>query len=337
MAELSPARKKIRLLKAYLRGNPIWCSWQVTYACNFRCSHCSYWQEEVNFSRELREKETNLDDFRLGAATLGELGSLMVNLAGGEPFLRKDFAEIVSVVAEQHFPMVTTNGWLIDEAKANEVWEAGLWGASVSLDFHDPGAHDENRGMRGATERAKRAIEILSRTRKRPFQRVNLMCVLNQRNLGEVEELIRFAAKNNAYFMIQPYTPVKNGSEEHIPSDKASAHLLALKKRYRNFLSNPYFLGSFDRFYAESGISGCKAGRAFFNIDNFMNVQKCVEFRQEPVGNLRDLSSNDMVSRLRNEHQRNTCGACWYNCRGEVEVLYSLRGLVASLPTLLRH
>jgi MoaA/NifB/PqqE/SkfB family radical SAM enzyme len=337
MSELSPARKKARLLKAYLVGSPIWCSWQPTYACNFRCSFCSYWQEDVNFSREARAREATLDDFRLGAAKLAQLGSLMINLAGGEPFLRQDFSEIVSAVAVHHFPMVTTNGWLVTEQNAKEVWDAGLWGASVSLDFLSAAAHDENRGMRGAAERAKRALAILSCTRRRPFQRVNLMCVLNRRNLEEVEDLIRFAAGHGAYFMIQPYTPLKNGSDEHIPAYKASAHLLGLKRRYRNFLSNPLFLGNFDHFYAEKGIQGCKAGRAFFNIDNFMNVQKCVEFRHEPIGNLRDLSPRDMVRRLRREHRRNACSACWYNCRGEVEVLYSIRGLLSSLPTLLRH
>jgi MoaA/NifB/PqqE/SkfB family radical SAM enzyme len=337
MPELSPARKKARLLKAYLAGRPIWCSWQVTYACNFRCSFCSYWQEEVNFSREARSREASVDDFRLGAAKLGQLGSLMINLAGGEPLLRKDLAEIVSTVAAEHFPMLTTNGWLVTEQNAKEVWDAGLWGASVSLDFNSAEAHDENRGMRGATERAKRAIAILSGTRKRPFQRVNLMCVLNNRNLAELEQLIRFAAEHDACFMIQPYTTLKNGNEEHVPEYKTSAHLLELRKRYRNFLSNRFFLGNFDRFYAENGISGCKAGRAFFNIDNFMNVQKCVEFRHEPIGNLRDLSPEEMVRGLHREHGRNTCRACWYNCRGEIEVLYSVRGLMASLPTLLRH
>jgi hypothetical protein len=38
--------------------------------------------------------------------------------------------------------------------------------------------------------------------------------------------------------------------------------------------------------------------------------------------------------RLRHAGRDNACGDCWYNCRGEVESLYSLRSLLASLPTL---
>ena len=326
-----------RLFSAYLKGYPILVSWQVTYACNFHCSFCSYWKEEVNFSPEARAREASLADFRMGAEKLGELGSLIITLAGGEPLLRPDFPEIIASLAERHFPLATTNGWLVTEEKAKAMWEAGLQGISVSLDFNDTAAHDENRGMRGAGERARRAIQILSRARTRPGQRVNLMCVLNQRNLDEVEELIRFAAEHHASFMIQPYASIKNGNVTPVPEQPASRRLLELKKRYRNFLSTRNFLERFDRFYAERGIDGCRAGRAFFNIDGFLNVQKCVEFRQEPIGNLRELDPHEMVRRLREAHRRNACKACWYNCRGEVEGLYSLHGLAAAVPALLRH
>jgi MoaA/NifB/PqqE/SkfB family radical SAM enzyme len=335
MPELSPLRKKLRLLRAYLSGNPIWVCWQVTYACNFRCTFCSYWQDEVNFSPEARAREATVEDFRMGADKLGRLGSLMVNLSGGEPFLRRDFPEIVATVARQHFPLATTNGWLIDEQNARAVWQSGLWGISVSLDFSDAAAHDGNRGVRGAAELARRAVRILGQTRTRPYQRVNVLCVLNNRNLDQIEELIRFAAANDAFFMVQPYASIKNGNESPTPQSEVCGHLLQLKRRHRNFLSNPYFLARFDRFYAERGIAGCKAGRAFFNIDSFLQVQKCVEFRQEPVGDLRQLTPEEMVRRLRQEHSHNACKACWYNCRGEVEALYSARGFLASLPTLL--
>jgi MoaA/NifB/PqqE/SkfB family radical SAM enzyme len=337
MAELSPARKKARLVKSYLTGKPIWASWQVTYACTFRCAGCSSWQEEVNFSAEALRREASLDDFRLGSAKLAEIGSLMINLAGGEPLLRRDLAEIVSIVAESHFPMITTNGWLANAQNASALWDAGLWGASVSLDFDDPEAHDDQRGRRGAAERARQALQILSRTRKRPYQRVNLMCVLNNRNLGEVEDLIRFAAENNAYFMIQPYAPLKNGNQDLMPMYPASEHLLALRQRYRNFLSNPGFLQQFDAFYHRHGIGGCKAGRVSLNIDNFLNVQKCLEHRDQIVGNLRDLTAPQMLALLNEEHRRNRCDQCWYCCRGEVEMLYSAKGLLAALPTMLYH
>jgi hypothetical protein len=73
-----------------------------------------------------------------------------------------------------------------------------------------------------------------------------------------------------------------------------------------------------------------------FNIDNRMVVSKCVEFNEsEPVGNLRSDSMHQVLTNLRAAHAANTCSACWYSCRGEVEVLYSARGFANSVPSLL--
>jgi MoaA/NifB/PqqE/SkfB family radical SAM enzyme len=340
LTPLAPARKKARLLRAYLAGRPIWCSWQVTYVCNFRCSFCDYWKEEVNYSVEARAREATLDDFRIGAAKLGELGSLMISMAGGEPLMRRDLAEITATTAEWHFPFITTNGWLVNEQRARELWDAGLWGASVSLDFAGQSAgcdrHDENRGVRGAADRARHAVQVLSRTRTRRYQRVNVMCVLSGRNIQDIEPLIRFAAENDASFMVQPFAEFKHGKVEPPAVGDVSAYLLALKRRYRNFASSRAFLAGFNQFYRGHGIPGCKAGQAFFNIDTHLNVQKCVEFREQSIGNLRDLSTPGMIERLQLEHRRNACRACWYNCRGEIEVRYTPEGLLKAVPTLLR-
>ena len=84
------------------------------------------------------------------------------------------------------------------------------------------------------------------------------------------------------------------------------------------------------------GIDGCIAGKAMFNVDNRMVVSKCVEFNEEePCGNLRTDSMEDVLDRLRGAHARNTCTACWYSCRGEVEVLYTPRGFFNSMHSFL--
>ncbi|MCX5649386.1 MAG: radical SAM protein, partial [Planctomycetota bacterium] len=125
--QLSPSEKKVRLLRAYVARRPVWCAWQVTYRCNFRCRICSYWQEPHS-----RDEELSVADFARGAANLACSGSLLVNLAGGEPLLRPDLAEIVRALAQWHFPLLTTNGWRLQTETARRLWQAGLWGASVS-------------------------------------------------------------------------------------------------------------------------------------------------------------------------------------------------------------
>lgn len=323
--------KKLQLARAYFTGSPVWCAWQVNYRCNFRCSFCHYWIDPMG-----DQPETTPDQFSHGAEKLAALGSLMISLAGGEPFIRHDIPDIVSRLARWHFPFVTTNGWFITRELARELWTAGLWGASVSIDYADAKKHDAKRGMPGCFEKALAAIEHLSATRTRPHQRVNWMCVLMEDNLDQIEPMIRMAAQRGAYFMVQPYGVRKTGSTRYLHDKDAgvSAHLLKLRARYPNFLSNPYFLSRFDD-ALNGGVGGCKAGRGFFNIDSTGDIAVCVEERAHPVANLFQHSAREIVRRLRGDDTPRTCTACWYNCRGEVESLYNPVGVIKSLPTLL--
>ena len=282
------------------------------------------------------QPELAVSDFRRGSKKLSELGAILISLAGGEPLVRPDIVDIVHAVAEWHFPFITTNGWFSTPDLAADLFAAGLWGVSVSLDYADAERHDRRRGMPGAFERALAAIEQFSAARQFEWQRVNWMAVLMEDNLDDIETMIRMADERNAYFMVQPYGVRKTGATRFVHANDAgvSQHLLALRKKYRNFLSNPYFLSRFDA-ALNGGVPGCRAGRGFFSIDSTGDIAICVEERDHPVANLFEHSAQEIVQRLRNDKTAQTCTACWYNCRGEIESLYDPWGVSMSLPTLL--
>ncbi len=327
---ISPIEKKWRLLRAWAGGHPIWCAWQVTYRCNFRCSFCHYWALGAS-----EADEPPVADYAEGARKLAQMGTLLISLAGGEPLLRTDVPEIIEAVGRYHFPFLTTNGWLVTPSVARDLMRAGLWGASVSIDYASHDRHDERRGMVGSAEQAWRAVELLSAARVHPWQRVNVIAVLMDDNIDQIEPLLAMAAEREAYFMVQPYGRLKTGSAAYAHNGGPVApRLLALRRRYRNFLSNPYYLGRFDAFY-HGGVPDCRAGRAFFNIDETGDVAVCVERRGRPVANLFRDDMRVIRRRLRSAADPNSCRDCWYNCRGEVESLYNPVGLAMSLPTLL--
>ncbi len=279
--------------------------------------------------------EQTLEQFEYGARQLARVGSMFISLAGGEPLLRDDIVDIAKIINQWHLGFITTNGYLMTPELANDLYAAGLWGVSVSIDYADPTKHNRRRGMKDAFERAVDALGYLARAKRKAWQRINLMAVLMHDNIDEIESLIKLAAEFNAYFMVQPYCVLKTGDIRFVCKDKhISKYLLELRKRYPNMLSNPYFLSQFDN-ALNGGVAGCKAGRAFFNIDSIGNISICVEKRNTPSGNLYSDDIIEIFARMKQASKRNKCQACWYNCRGEVESLYNLYGLIRSLPTYL--
>ena len=325
----TPFRRKLGIAKSYFLRRQFWLAWQVTYRCNFRCRFCNYWTDKYPSEGELTPEQ-----FAEGAEKLYKIGNMMISLAGGEPLLRRDLPEIVEALARHHLPMITTNGWLAAEDLARDLWKRGLYGVSISIDFADSRLHDRDRGVEGAYERAVGALDIFSRTRTETRQKVNLMAVLRRDNLAEMEKLILLAKQHDAYFMVQPYCSMKTGDESFTPRDHVSKTLVGLKKKHWNFLSNTVFLERFDE-ALNGGVPGCLAGRLFFNIDHRGDIAKCVEDMDNPIGNILTSSVEEIKTGLQKAHEENTCKACWYNCRGEVEVMYSPRGLLTSISKVL--
>ena len=323
----SPWGHRLGLLRSFLGGSPLWCAWQVTYRCRMRCRFCDYWRLRAPASEELSPA-----DFARGADNLGRLGTLMISLAGGEPLLRDDLEDVVAAVARRHITFFTTSGFGLTEERARALWQAGLWGASVSIDYADAARHDAARGCPGAFDGARRALTALSETRTAWHQQVNLMAVLMHDNLDDLDALAELALRHRANLMVQPYGVRKTGSRAHLPEPPVSARLLQLKRRWPNFLSNRWFLTRFD-VHLNGGVPNCAAGVRFFNIDHRGRVSPCVETMDRAVGSVLDDPAPVLVRRLRRSDVRAACRDCWYNCRGETEALYSIRGFIEGLPT----
>jgi MoaA/NifB/PqqE/SkfB family radical SAM enzyme len=278
------------------------------------------------------DEELDLAGCARVAEALSGAGALLVSLTGGEPFLRADLAEIVRIVAVHHYPLLTTHGWLVTREKARAVWAAGLEGATVRLHHALPGRHDEAAGLPRAHARALEAVAAFAAERPRGTQRVNVKVrVWSVDDLDGLEALLRTAAERGASVTVEPGFPL-GGKETGL-----SARLLALKGQHRNLRSSARYLARFDEALA-SGVGGCQAGRAFVNVDHRGRISKCVEFQGEGdrVGDLTREGWSQVGPRLRGVSDANTCRSCWYSSRGEIEGLYSARGLVAALPALVR-
>jgi MoaA/NifB/PqqE/SkfB family radical SAM enzyme len=296
----------------------IHCNLQVTYRCNFRCQICDFWKQTHHKSQEL-----SVDDVRVIGRKLGRFGTLIVSLAGGEPLMREDLAEIITILNKaNHFPILITNGWFVDESRAREILQAGLQEISVSVDYADPAKHDRQRGKAGAWDRAIEALEILNRCRTNKRNRVHMISVLMDDNLDQIEELIKLSRRLGVTYMVNLYSSNRGTKAPRLPGTPVTEQLLALKRAYPEFITLTSYIENFDRAIAAGGIGDCQTGRLLMNVDNYGNVARCTETLDRPVGCILTDDAKAIRRRLLEAQQSGHCAQCWTSCRGFAECMY---------------
>lgn len=313
--ELHYQYRSMRLVFGFMAGRFIHCNLQVTYRCNFKCQICDFWKDCHAAGEEL-----SVADIRAIGAKLNKLGTLIISLAGGEPLMREDLGDIIRALnAENHFPILITNGWFVDDARAKELLGAGLQEISVSVDYADPKKHDAQRGMEGAWNRAVKALELLNRNRTDRRNRVHMITVLMDDNLADIEPLIKMSRDLGVTYMVNLYSWNRGSKRRRLPHEKVAGYLLGLKRQYPEFVSLTTYIENLDRAIEDGGIGDCQTGRLLMNIDNRGNVCRCTETVKEPVGNILKEDVMAIRERLREVQETRPCNQCWTSCRGFAE------------------
>ena len=315
--ELHYQYRCLRLAAGMVGRRLIHCNLQVTYRCNFQCRICDFWKPMYDKSHEL-----SLADVRIIGEKLNRLGTLIISLAGGEPLIREDLPEIIRILNQaNHFPVLITNGWYVDEPFGRAILQAGLQEISVSVDYATPAKHDAQRGREGAWDRAIRALEILHRHRPDHRNRVHMISVLMDDNIDEVEPMIRIARELGVTYMINLYSWNRGTKAFRLPRGGVTRRLLELKRKYPEFVTLTSYIERFDRALATGGIGDCQTGRLLLNVDRHGNVARCTETLDEPVGNLLTGDVRAIRDRLIQVQKASTCAQCWTSCRGFAECI----------------
>ncbi len=164
----------------------------INSICNMKCEHCFYWKE-LNQKTDLTFEEL--------VALSEELGKIeTLNLSGGEPFIRKEFADICrqfirhNGVREIYVP---TNGYFTDrtiESLKGVLKESSLKeiGVEISLDGM-PEFHDEFRKTRYAFHRAMETYDAMAELQKTdPRLQIYSISTATESNMEEIRQLTTF-------------------------------------------------------------------------------------------------------------------------------------------------
>jgi MoaA/NifB/PqqE/SkfB family radical SAM enzyme len=164
----------------------------INSICNMKCEHCFYWR-----SLNQRDDLTKEEIFEL-SRSLGRIENL--NLSGGEPFLRKEFAEICRQFIRHNGVRqiyVPTNGYYTDKTLKQitstlEEESLELFVVELSLDGM-PEFHDTFRVAKGAFKRAMETYDALVELRERdPRLRIHSISTATDRNMSEIRRLTTY-------------------------------------------------------------------------------------------------------------------------------------------------
>ena len=119
----------------------------VTDRCFLPCLHCDIW----------KNKTPDLEG-AIWSKLIDELGQWCapagMNFVGGEPLLRKDLEALMGQAVRAGFEVsFNTNGWLVSDARARAISEAGVSVAYVSLDGMNRPTVDHSRGREGSFDK----------------------------------------------------------------------------------------------------------------------------------------------------------------------------------------
>jgi len=204
-------RKLSSLAKNYVFSRPFYASLDITNNCNLKCEGCDF---PLLLEQKKLGKDLPLEGIVARIEAMNHtFGSMVVVLAGFEPTMRKDLANIINSVSQHNYAGIVTNGTLIDRETASSYWGAGLTFASVSMPaFDDERFKEITQVTRYGVFDVRRAIETLVETAPR-FGRVAITVTIdNNSTPEELEQIAAYGKKVGAGVSFQPYSSSKPAS-----------------------------------------------------------------------------------------------------------------------------
>lgn len=195
-----PVRSTMSLAKAVLtKNNPVYVQFYITARCNLTCIQCNIRYANADV------REVTLEEIKRIAENFAKMNVSMILLTGGEPFTRADLPEIIREFDSRGIHVrMQTNGLASKEA-IHKAIEYGGRDISISLDsIHPPTQDAINGGFVRSWHKALQAMAYFSEYLPPKNSFASLGCVLQRKNLSDIEDVIRFGSKIGWFTSLVP-------------------------------------------------------------------------------------------------------------------------------------
>lgn len=328
----------------------------ITNRCNLRCDHCFIYGDFDHSEADPRYQGTELSLPQIVQMTKSLRGRLgMVSLTGGEPFLRRDIAEVVGAYTRHggaRIVAISTHGHYLDRMQQFvqrflRETDAHLY---LMFSFDGPEAiHDANRGLEGAfqkTAAAARHFLSLSEPRVEVAATVSVFNQPTDAMVGLLHYLRDELGVNAITTSATRGAPVEEGGgvtfnaachrelNELIAQWTREGSMRPFAKFQSTDLMNARGMVSRQRveqtLAQDRYISPCTAGRVMAVVHANGTVYPC-EMLDKPLGNLLDVDM-DLPALMRagqakdvQRFIRDSKCFCSYECAWSLNVLFEPR------------
>ena len=137
----------------FIKNNPIYLTYFVTNKCNLKCQHCFYWK-----NLNLKKRELTLEEIDKFSKNLKDI--LVLNITGGEPFLRKDLPDLIKTFYINKKPIIltiNTNGFLTNKIISDTEKILSFYKLPLIIEISLDGIkedHDKVRYVEGAFDKS---------------------------------------------------------------------------------------------------------------------------------------------------------------------------------------
>lgn len=332
-------------LRTALNNKPTYLFFTVTSRCNAFCDFCWNWRNVADagkFSKPgapVKRDELSLDEIERLTKKLPDM--LVVNLFGGEPFLRSDLYEIMRlfiVNSRAKYISIPTNGYysekiLEDISKISAEFPQTFFKILISID--GPGIeHDKLRklknGYANAIETSKKMAEL--RTQRK---NLSLSCNINYNSITQnfiesfVKDMMDLKYYDSIYADLIRGDDLVDRSLLNVDLQKFD-EIQNLLKKYNLNSNNPFsplhkaieqktsdtIKKSLSR--PQNRVFKCYAGKKILLLTDIGDVYACEHLLNKKMGNIRDheydlnaLLESSTARAIRSSIEKKECNCHW--------------------------
>ncbi len=256
----------------------------VTYQCNSRCRMCNIWRK--NLISDLKADVYNKIPSDLSN----------INITGGEPFLRSDLEEVLTVISKtspKAAIIISSNGFATDLIieRAKRIRKIiPSFGIAISLDGIG-GKHDEIRGIPGGFDKVMTTIKGLQ---KIGLKNLRIAFTLGDYNIDELPKVYNLSRELNIEMTLAAVHSGDNyfDAENRIEKKQEMAKALdwLIKRELKSFSPKRWLRAYFAFGLREFILTGKRilpdySGKYNLFVDPYGDIYPC-DISNKKMGNL---------------------------------------------------